>query len=215
MARAPDWLLNMTHKAPGLVEDSPQFRTLEAAQQKKNIANAADSALGQLQDRVNQSTIQAIQAGEREIEATTPIPVPLQGPNAKPFFPTERQNAQPPIPGPEDFNDMPPADMPPGVPPPPDAAPPTNPEAQVEPSPAPVAGAGGQADIRAVVEQMAAITGLPKEQIATMALLGKEIQERDANSPPAAGPTPSAPLSQGMPSPLQGPSSLMGAPPTL
>lgn len=211
MAKAPDWLLNMTNSAKGLVDDSPQFRQLESALQKRNLEKAADSALGQLQQRVNNATADSIRQGAKVLEDMKPMPVPLQGP--EPFFPKDVAPART-IPGPEDF-DMPSA---PATAVPPQDSLVSMPADQMgtdEPS-------GQNEDIQATVQRMSDITGIPADQIATFALLGKEIhrieQEKGAAPPPAPPATPQ-PAQAGMPIPLQGPptqpSSLVTAPPTM
>lgn len=189
MARAPDWLLNMSSNAKGMVDDSPQYRNLETQLQKRNLTTAADQALGQLQTKVNSAMEKSIRDGAKAIEDITPYPVPLQGP--QPFFPTEMQPPQRKVPGPEEFNSNPPT-----------SPPPIDPFSSQTPMASPAEELGQETDIAGLVQKMADITGLPPQQIATLAILGKEIERIEKENPQPA-PPPVAPSPA--PVPLSGP----------
>ncbi len=187
MAKIADWLLNMSTNAKTMVDDSPQYRSLESQVQKRNITNAADNALGQLQTRVNSAMEQSIRDGAKAIEDITPYPVPLSGP--EPFFPKEMQPPVQKVPGPEEFNSAPPT-----TPPPVD---PFNSPTEAPPQEQ----LGQEQDVAGLVQRMAQITGLPPQQIATLAILGKEIERIEKENPPPTAPTASTPV------PLSGPPS--------
>lgn len=208
MPKAPDWLLQMTDKADGLVDDSPQFRQVEQAGQKANLTKASMEALQQMRQRnIEQQTqgamqsMQALQGAQQQIDRMTPNQTPT---SRTPFF------------NPNDFREVPPASefsSNPQVIPPPDLSEPpttTSPEAEMA-APSDLQGMEGE-NLAQTVQQIADVTGLSPQVVAMMSLLGKDIAQSEQEGTATYSPEPLAPPP---PTPIpQMPNFGIGAPPS-
>lgn len=198
MPKMPDWLGNMTNSAPNLVEDSPQFRAEEQKTQMANLNKASEEAIQELQRRRAQSQADTIRANMRSLDAITPQPTLLSGPNSSffPEIPPEMHTPMTPnVPSPDDFA----SDVQPQPFGPPDQAP-------------------AQEDPVAEAQRISDATGIPVQTVAGMALLGQDIGDIERNkqqpfngatpngpSTPFNGATPSAAPPQQSPAPLMVP----------
>jgi hypothetical protein len=169
MPRMPDWLLNQMNANPDLVEDSPRFRTQEAEMQRQNLHKATNEALDAVAARTRQMGAQTAMHQMGMLDRMTPKPTPLSGPDQKLFpdlAPTDDTPMTPNVPSPADFN----------------------PEATDE-------GTAPGEDPSAEVMRISQATGIPPQQVASMALLGNDIAglEQAQAPPPPPAPRPEVP----------------------
>lgn len=189
MAKAPDWLMNTLATSPSLVDDSPQFRAAQNKEQWDNLHSAANEALDQVRDQTEASQAQTALHQFRALDAITPTPTPLAGPDS-PFHTETDPNVATPlspnIPGPSDFA----------------------PNGATPASSASVVGAPPE-DPAAEVQRIAEATGIPAQTVASMAMLGGDIgkieQARQQQQPQMPAPNGPAPLMQAPPPPPQAP----------
>jgi chemotaxis protein histidine kinase CheA len=74
MPKAPDWLMNISATAPNLIEDTPVHRAEEQATQANNLAQAADQAGKMLREKTQQMQLEhvdAMKAATERIQAQT------------------------------------------------------------------------------------------------------------------------------------------------
>lgn len=210
MPKAPDWLLQMTNDASGLVEDSPQYRKAENQHQTANLANASREALGMVQNQTLDAQkaaaaagIQALKSGKDHIARMTPTPTPLMGPSSSMMSKPQTSN----VPPPEEFTSSP------NVTPPPDVAPtvtPGDPAAVADPN-QPLETDPNE-NIQDTIMQIAQASGLSPQTVAMMTMMGKDIErnmKESGQDTPEPAPEPTLPS----PAPTQ-PNFGINTPPT-
>jgi hypothetical protein len=67
MPRMPDWVANLSAQAPNLVEESPQTRKEEESTQVNNIGSAIDQAMAQMRERVRAAKEENLKATEAAV----------------------------------------------------------------------------------------------------------------------------------------------------
>ena len=195
MARVQDWLLNSMAKDTNLIDDSPQFRALEQARQKGNLTRAANTAMREVDKRIQQTEMDTLRTNMETQAKAAPFPVPLSGPDNPMFAP----ESAPLVPGADEFS--------------------SNPiTAEDEANRLSKFDTEEDANIASPeviqsVQNIAAITGLPIEKVALMTLLGKDIARTQIDQPVAPPTIP--PDTSNMPVPLGGPSALNTPPPVV
>lgn len=192
MVRMPDWLRNMMSQDTSLVEDSPDFRQQMQDDQKRNLNKAANQAMTAVQDRTRMMQEQTVAQGMESLAQVTPFTAPQPGTEF------DQPPVPRPVPGPEDF-----------------APPPTDDPTQLAEMATPTM-PPQQEDMASIVEQLAQASGLTSQQVATMALLGREIsriEEEDKMYAPQPTVMPSGEIP--MPPPLMGPPPMPTTEPTM
>jgi hypothetical protein len=182
----PDWLANKVSTAPGLVDDSPEYRKLEQEKQMSNLNQAANAAMKQIQIQTQGEQQKAIDMGTQQIKAMQPVKSPVQD------IPVLSPEATQPthVPTQDEFNITGGAENQP-----------MQPQQQQQP------GLTDDSDPAQMVQHIAETLGLNVQQVAALALLGgdiRKVEEQKALMQNLQQPSQPAPMPQN-PSPAPPP----------